>query len=541
MLVYADKIFENPVMVIKAFNNEEFLSAFDQLENLRNIYYLVGYVRYEAYKIFQNIQVTSKEPLLYFEAFRNYRNLETTSLDLYKTYSYAKVNKSQYISDIEFIKNQIALGNTYEVNYTIPHIVWSEEIGFKFFMSLLSEQKTPYNAYIRNDYEEVLSFSPELFFKVKNGKIYTKPMKGTVARGVDEVEDDKNKKFLLNDEKNRAENVMIVDLLRNDLSRIAKVGTVNVDKLFEIETHKTLHQMTSEISAELDDDMKLFEIFRAIFPCGSVTGAPKISTMKIIDEIEHNPRDIYCGAIGLINKDFCEFSVPIRILQRKKHELAYTCHTGGAVVWDSEPLSEYEEAILKRKFLNINRFEYSLIDTLVIKNGEIPFEMEHLQRLNFKIPDNFKSEDCILRIKKSLNSEINIEKLPLKPIINTKVCFSDVVIDSSNPLLYLKTDFRPWYEESMRKIKNGDIFDELYFNERGELTEGARSNVIVEKNGNLYTPPINCGLLNGIYRQFMLKNGKCSEKILYKEDLINADAIYCCNSVRGLVRVELCL
>lgn len=523
MQIYSDKVFKNPVYIIKAFNNEEFKSAFAELEFLKEKYYLVGYVRYEAYKIFQNISITSKEPLLYFEAYRGYSDFEAAPLAPHKTSSYPKVNREEYLVNIAYIKEQIALGNTYEVNYTIPNVVWASTLGLDLYSSLISEQKTPYNSYIKNEYEEVLSFSPELFFKVNDGKIYTKPMKGTVARGATVEEDKANREFLCNDEKNQAENVMIVDLLRNDLGRIAKTGTVKVDKLFEIETHKTLHQMTSEISAELKEGTGLWEIFSAIFPCGSITGAPKVSTMRIIEKIEPEPRGIYCGAIGYIHKNECEFSVPIRILQRKNNEPNYTCHTGGAIVWDSTAKEEWDEALLKSSFLKTPILP---VDTMVVKDGKILFEKEHRKRLDVTVTPQKLEE--IIRI---VGDEV--QHLPLKPLTTNIVKIAKTIIDSRNPLLKIKTDFRPWYSETMEKIRRGEVFDEIYFNERGELTEGARSNVIIEKDGKFFTPPESCGLLNGIYKQSL----NSEEKILYKEDLLSADAIYCCNSVRGLVKV----
>lgn len=523
MQIYSDKVFQNPVYVIKAFDNEGVKNAFKELEILKEKYYLVGYVRYETYKIFQNIAITSKEPLLYFEAYRDYSAFETAPLVNHKTYTYPKVTKDEYFANINYIKEQIALGNTYEVNYTFPNTVWASPDGLDLYMSLISEQKTPYNAFIKNEFEEVLSFSPELFFKVKGGKIFTKPMKGTIGRGIDETEDNANREFLQNDEKNRAENVMIVDLLRNDLGRIAKTGTVKVDKLFEIETHKTLHQMTSEISAELIENSTLWDIFNAIYPCGSITGAPKVSTMKIIEDVEPEPRGIYCGAIGVIHGSECEFSVPIRILQRKTDEPYYTCHTGGAIVWDSTAEDEWNEALLKSSFLKTTILP---VDTMAVKDGKILFEKEHRERLNVAVTP--KSSEEIIRI---VGDEV--QHLPIKPLTTNIVKIANTTTNSANPLLRVKTDFRPWYAQTLEKIKHGEVFDEIYFNERGELTEGARSNVIIEKNGKFYTPPESCGLLNGIYKQSL----NSEEKVLYKEDLLNADAIYCCNSVRGLVKV----
>ncbi|MCM1009495.1 MAG: aminodeoxychorismate synthase component I [Fusobacterium sp.] len=521
MLIYSDKLFENLVEIISAFDRTSFFKALERIEELRAKYYIVGYIKYEAYKFFQKSDMVSGSPLLYFEVYKEFRTFTQTGQQDCKTVLYPQIAKEQYFEKIDYIKEQISLGNTYEVNYTIPNAVWTSCEGLELFNSLLASQKTPYNAYIKNDFEEVLSFSPELFFRVQNGCIFTKPMKGTVKRGETPQEDEENKKFLQNDEKNRAENVMIVDLLRNDLGRIAKTGTVRVDKLFEIETHKTLHQMTSEVSAELAYGTTICDIFEAIFPCGSITGAPKVSTMRVIDEVEECERGIYCGAIGLIHSDFVEFSVPIRILQKKAGAAHYICHTGGAIVWDSAAEEEWEEALLKSAFL---KRPLGQVETMAVVAGKILFEKEHRERIGWLAKP--ESDNEILRIT-SLNGEYIVRHLPLKPVENVNIRIAETTTDSSNPYLRIKTDFRPWY-----KIKN-DVFDEIYFNERGELTEGARSNVIIEKNGKFYTPPIKCGLLNGIYRQLL----NSEEKVLYKEDLLNAEAIYCCNSVRGMVKV----
>lgn len=521
MLIYSDRLFENPVEIISAFDRTSFLKAFERIEKLRSEYYIVGYIKYEAYKFFQKSDMVSRSPLLYFEVYKEFRAFTQTGSQDCKTVLYPEITKEQYFQKIAYIKEQIALGNTYEVNYTIPNAVWTSCEGLELYNSLLVSQKTPYNAYIKNDFEEVLSFSPELFFRLQNGRIFTKPMKGTIKRGASAAEDEANKIFLQNDEKNRAENVMIVDLLRNDLGRIAKTGTVQVDKLFEIETHKTLHQMTSEVSAELAEGTTMYDIFEAIFPCGSITGAPKVSTMRIIENVEAGERGIYCGSIGLIHKDFAEFSVPIRILQKKTGEQHYTCHTGGAIVWDSAAQEEWDEALLKSSFI---KRPLAQVETMAVVDGKILFEKEHFARFG-RLAEP-ESDNEIMRIM-SLNGEHIVQHLPLNPIENVNVRIAKTTIDSRNPYLRIKTDFRPWYT-----IKD-DVFDEIYFNERGEMTEGARSNVIIEKDGKFYTPPVECGLFNGIYRRSL----NSEEKVLYKEDLLSADAVYCCNSVRGMVKV----
>lgn len=547
MLIFGNKLFKKPLRILKAFNNEEFLTAFREIEELSKKYYLAGYIRYEAKEVFLGKKITSDYPLLYFEVFEDFKEFSPHVADLCRLKSSSAITFEQYKSDLEKIKEEIANGNTYEVNYTYDRHVDCEADEFELFNFLLKKQATPYNAFIKNDIETIFSFSPELFFELKNGHILTKPMKGTVPRGIDEVQDKKNVDFLKNDIKNRAENVMIVDLLRNDLGRIAKTGSVKVSKLFEIETHKTLHQMTSQIEADLLDGTTLFEVFKAIFPCGSITGAPKISTMKIIDRLEKGSREVYCGAIGLISPKKTVFSVPIRILQKKSDEKTYRYRVGGAIVWNSDIKEEWEETLTKSKILEE---DFKLIETIKVECGKPFLWAEHLGRLKNSAKHfgfNFNPEletlkptqDGMLRILLSKDGSYSLE---YKKLVRSEVCkveISPKKVDSRKAFLYHKTTYRPYYEESFKKIVDGKIYDELFFNEKGELTEGARSNVLLTINGKLYTPPVKCGLLNGVLRQNLLDRGICTEKILYKEDLLLAENVYCINSVRGIRRVVL--
>lgn len=537
MIIFGEKIFKNPIRIITAFTFAELIDAFSTIEELKKNFYLTGYIRYEAFNTKK-----SKLPLLYFEVFENYEIFRSRKIKPKILNPISSVTFQEYSNAIKQIKEEIANGNTYEVNYTYDYNLLYKDDELELFEYLLEKQKTPYNFYCKNKYDTVLSFSPELFFTLSNNHIITKPMKGTIRRGKNTQEDEKLVQFLKNDEKNRAENVMIVDLLRNDLGRIAKTGSVKVSKLFEIETHKTLHQMTSQIEADLKEEIKLYDIFKAIFPCGSITGAPKISTMKIITNIEKGKRDIYCGAIGLITPKEITFSVPIRILQRKTNTDHFKYRAGGAIVWDSNIQDEWDETLTKTKFLNDN---FQIIETIKAENGKLIFEKEHFDRMKksakhfgikFIQPEIKPEKDGIVRMLLSRDGEITIENKELTPCETTKIEISPITINSQNEFMYHKTTYRPWFYESYQKIKDGKIFDEIFFNEKGQLTEGARSNIILEKNGKLYTPPVSCGLLSGIAKQ-QLKN--VTEKILYKSDLEKADRIFCINSVRGIVEVHL--
>lgn len=547
MIIYSDKLFEKPVDVIQAFSGCEFEDAFNRIEAYAKTHYLAGYVRYEAKEVFLGNHIKSDVPLLYFEVHEKFKAYEPLKPEHISLNLVPDITFEEYKSAVETVKSEIAAGNTYEVNYTYDWTVKYDKDDLMLYECLLQNQKTSYNAFIKNEYDTILSFSPELFFELKNGHIITKPMKGTIGRGNDYTEDEANIVFLQNDEKNRAENVMIVDLLRNDLGRIAKTGTVKVTKLFEIETHKTLHQMTSQIEADLTDGIGFFEIFKAIFPCGSITGAPKISTMKIIDRIEKGARGVYCGAIGFISPEGAQFSVPIRILRRKCSENSFKYRVGGAVVWDSDTSEEWYETVTKTKFLSS---DFQLIETIKIQNKSMFLKDEHIRRLrasaehfgfifNEEIPLIKPEQDGILRILLNKDGSYETEYKPLEKACTNQVRISDIILDSKNEFVRHKTTYRPWFEESYKQIRNDKVYDEIYFNERGELCEGARCNILLEQNGKFYTPPLSCGLLNGTMRENLLASRVCIEKILYKDDLLNAENIYCINSVRGIKQVEL--
>lgn len=547
MIIYSDRLFENPLEIIKAFDGQELPECFQKIEKLREKYYLAGYVRYEAKDAFLGKDIKSDLPLLYFEVFDKYKDFEFFCNGKPDFKASPAISYAEYSSALRQIKNEIAAGNTYEVNYTYDWNVDYTGDELFFYKYLLQNQKTPYNAFFSNKYETVMSFSPELFFELDGRHILTKPMKGTVKRGETLEKDRENIAFLKNDIKNRAENVMIVDLLRNDLGRIAKTGSVKVSRLFDIETHKTLHQMTSQIEAELLDNVSLYDIFKAIFPCGSITGAPKISTMNIIDRIEQGRRNVYCGAIGFLSPQKNVFSVPIRILQKTKNQVTYKFRTGGAIVWDSDIKEEWEETFVKAAFL---KQEFSLIETIKVQNRAMFLKEEHLKRLKEsaeKLGFKFNKElytiepeqDGIMRIILHKNGEYGIQYKPYSRTTVNQIELSERILDSNNEFLRHKTTYKPWYEESYKKIQREEIYDEIFFNERGELCEGARTNILLEIDGKFYTPPLSSGLLNGILRQNLLDSGVCEERILYKSDLLNAGNIYCINSVRGIKRVEL--
>ncbi|MEI7946797.1 MAG: bifunctional anthranilate synthase component I family protein/class IV aminotransferase, partial [bacterium] len=444
------------------------------------------------------------------------------------------------------IKEEIADGNTYQVNYTYDCHIQTPLAPLELYEMLRPHQTTPYTAFIENRYESILSFSPELFFELEGTTIRAKPMKGTARRGKDSAEDETNRQFLQDDAKNRSENVMIVDLLRNDLGKVAIPGSVTVKNLFEVETHKTVHQMTSEIVATLKEKTSLWEIFIALFPCGSVTGAPKRSTMQIIDSLERGPRGVYCGAIGFLQPGHATFSVPIRILQRTREETAYRYRVGSGIVWDSDIQEEWLETQTKTAFL---QGDFQILETIRIHDGKLLYGTEHFARMEqsakalgfvYQQPSltHLPKGDAILRLLLSRDGTLTTETHPYDEIKSTRIQIATTRTTSFDPMLQHKTTYRPWYTATLEKIRQGLVFDEIFVNEHGTLTEGARSNLFVQLKGILYTPPLACGLLNGILRQKMLDEGTCVERNLFIDDLQSAEHIFCGNSVRGLVEVQ---
>ncbi|UCD15700.1 MAG: aminodeoxychorismate synthase component I [Candidatus Omnitrophota bacterium] len=469
----------------------------------------------------------------------------------------ANISEQEYCSQIKKIKYFLEEGQTYQVNFTFKNEFDFQGNVFDFYASLRRAQFTALGAVINTGEEVILSFSPELFFRMERGRILSRPMKGTVARGRTFGQDQANRRWLSRSLKIKAENVMIVDLVRNDLGRVS--SGVRVPKLFEIEKYRTLYQMTSTVQARLKKDTKIKDIFLSLFPCGSVTGAPKIRTMQIIKSLEAQSRGVYTGAIGYIspNRDAC-FNVAIRTvcLRGGKAELGI----GGGIVYDSVEENEFNEAILKSKFLVEEFPVFFLIESILWEKGQGYFLRDlHLRRLQnsceyFGVPLDSRELDRKLqklekvlnralaekwkvRILVSMDAKISIEHKVLgQQSAVVKVAVSSKRINADNKFLYHKTTNRCIYDEELSKARREGFFEVMFLNNRGELTEGAISNIFVEKKGTLYTPALKSGLLPGVLREHLLANKEVQETTLYPQDIYEADRVYIGNSVRGLIR-----
>jgi para-aminobenzoate synthetase/4-amino-4-deoxychorismate lyase len=489
------------------------------------------------------------------------------------------LSEPEYAQRIAAIHELIRAGDVYQLNFTAPYHVTASGSVAAHYARLRARQPVDYGASLHwQTGRHILSFSPELFFRIENvglaRRIITCPMKGTARRGRTTREDREIAEWLRNDPKNRSENVMIVDLLRNDLGRLARTGTVHADRLFDVERYATLWQMTSTVSAELRPEVGFHEIFRALFPSGSVTGAPKVRAMQLLAQLEDDPRGVYTGAIGYFSPRQTVFNVAIRTLELEHGR--GTMGAGSGIVIDSDPAEEYRECLLKASFLTgpAHRTVDSsiasqpdklfLIETL-LWDGTYPFIELHLDRLADSA--DYFSFACdraairialeqhaqqftesgprrvrLLMIDPDGNVQICSEPLQPNPDPNrvARVCISPHRTDPADPTLYHKTTQRPIYAIEFLEAQRRGFDDVLFLNLRGEVTEGAVSNVFIEKDGRWSTPPIECGLLAGVYRRHLLETQpEIEERVLYLDDLRHADGVYIANAVRGLRRVQI--
>lgn len=577
--------YQNPEEVITAKTPEELFNAFEIIQQrMDDGFHVAGWISYEAGlcledKLISLLPTKLDVPLLKMGVFKGRDIIDDEGANQYwRPYddqSHFKLgamklnlSRQQYEDSFDKIQKFLNAGDIYQVNYTMKASFDFKGSTKSLYASLRNAQQVEYGAYIESDDLTIVSLSPELFIRKDDNNLTAKPMKGTGKRGRYQLEDDIFKEVLRKSEKDQAENLMIVDLLRNDLSKKADKGSVHVSKLFELEKYKTLFTMTSTIVARVNRMHSPIDILTSIFPCGSITGAPKIRAQQIIDELEEHQRGIYTGAIGFFTPegDMC-FSVPIRTMtinNMGEGELGL----GGAIVADSKVKEEYNECLLKASFVTDDHPRFDLIESLRYSPSEgFPFLNNHLERLcssaeyflfQFdiqEIKDGLLEHASLLQceegayfkvrllLSKDGNHTITSVKMKNNSDINIPLAvLSSSPIDSSDQFYFHKTTQRAFYQKelSSHQITTG-CFDVIFKNEKDEITEGCFTNIFIKKEGFYYTPPVECGLLRGIYREFLLAddNHKTIEKILNVSDLESADEVYLCNSVRGLQRVNI--
>lgn len=555
--------FRDPVRIIEARTLAEVRPALRAVQAAADAgLYAGGYVTYEAAPAFDAaFQVNTPSPdlpLLWFGVFTGPRAPEEEPTGGYSVSAWeADGDFETYRDALGGIRDGIAAGEVYQVNHTFRLRARFEGDPVAFRQRLRGASP-PFAAYLDIGRHQIVSASPELFFHRMGDRITARPMKGTRPRGRWCEEDDRIAAELSASPKDRAENVMIVDLLRSDLGRLATPGSIHVPHLFEIERYPTVWQMTSTIEARLRPKIALDDIFGALFPCGSVTGAPKVSATRFITRHEVAPRAVYCGAIGYVTpRQEAVFSVAIRtaLLDAETGRIEYG--VGGGIVWDSDPESEYREAWSKAAVL-AGAPAFDLLETLRWEDGAYSLLDRHLDRL-MASADYFgfaASRDAVqeallahgrqrpegawrVRLRLPPDGVPCVESALLSPLPSgpLPVALALAPVSRADPFLCHKTTHRMAY--GARRAGRPDCFDVLLWNEEGELTEFTIGNLVVERDGRFWTPPRACGLLDGTFRAELLARGRLEERVLRREDLAAASAVWLINSVRGWVPVTL--
>ena len=571
-------LFRAPVQVITAEKPCDIEPAFEKIRQyLADGYYVAGWISYETglfleKKLVPLAALSYGVPFLSFGIYKDRLTLSSRDSEEYWAEESFRgdyeidnirlnISWADYEAAVSRIHQFLAAGDIYQVNFTLKSLFEFSGSPESYFAALRKAQRVEYGAFIKSDKGAVLSLSPELFFRKSGRKIITRPMKGTWARGRTLSEDLRNMDVMKNDEKNRAENLMIVDLLRNDLARISAPASVKLKSLYNVEKYRTLFQMTSAIEAEVAEDVDIVDLIKTLFPCGSVTGAPKIRAMEIIAQLEKAPRGIYTGAIGYMapGGDCC-FSVPIRTLILDKAGRG-EMGIGSAIVADSDVGQEYEECLLKARFATRAFRQFDLIESLRWSKEEGYYLLGlHMDRLKSSAAyfDFCHDEQSIvsdlhrhgayldpasqwkIRLLLSRTGKISITSSPLETSQDTKIreiILSEEVVDSQNPMFFHKTTDREFYDQQLRQH---DCYDVIFTNEKGEITEGTFNNIFLKQGDILYTPPIASGVLNGTLRQSLMSDPaiRLEERCLTLVDLCDGEQIYMGNSVRGLVEVK---
>ncbi|HEX7326153.1 MAG TPA: aminodeoxychorismate synthase component I, partial [Rhodanobacteraceae bacterium] len=474
---------------------------------------------------------------------------------VYATPLVCEWDRAAYRRRFQSVLQAIRAGETYEVNLSMRARFHLTGDPRALYGRLRQQALGTYGAFIDDGERQLLSLSPEMFFTVQpGGAISVRPMKGTAPRAADAATDRALAAGLRASAKDRAENLMIVDLLRNDLGRIAVTGSVTVPQLFCIETYPTVHQMTSTVQATLRPRVGIAELLRALYPCGSVTGAPKIRTMQIIRRLEASPRGAYCGALGVFAPDgSARFNVAIRTLTvaNGHGELGI----GSAVTSGSEADGEYEECLLKARFYDVARRPLTLLETMPFLHGTWPRRERHLRRMQrsaqaLGIPFDperavamlqaaqraYGTDDRRVRLCLREDGQLCIDAQPLpQPRAPLHFIVSAHRIRSDAPLNQHKTDWREANQQALADAHAQGADEAILVNQRGEISEGTYTNVFIEHDGRLLTPPLASGALPGCLREELLESGRCAEAVLTVRDLLCAEHVFLGNSLRGLI------
>jgi len=574
-------LFCDPVDVITARVSEEVGGALSRIEaGLARGLHAAGFFSYElGYALEPRIAglmpPTQAVPLIWFGLYRDplsmsFEDVEQWLSEIARSQSHEfsdvslQWSEDEYLERFDKVIEFIRSGDIYQLNLTFKANFKLLGSPLTFYRDLRRKQRVSYGAIVDTGEVTILSASPEVFIAKNGDMIETRPMKGTASRAGSIAADAEQRRVLATDIKQRAENLMIVDLMRNDIGRISRLGSVEVTDLFTVETFRTLHQMTSGVRAKLKPDLTMHELLRGIYPPGSITGAPKIRAMELIAELESGARGVYCGSIGHFDPEGnALFNVAIRtpmIMRDGRGEMGI----GSGVVYDSHGRSEYAECLLKMKFLTDPSKTFQLIETMLRRpDGEFWLLDRHMQRLSASAKyfayrfDEKKiraalnraikgHEGKTLRVRLTLaedgDVQVSVTEIA-KPSPDSLMRFvvSDTILDRSNQFLFHKTTRRELYDREWAQYSESAGADEvLYFNKQGHLCEGSRTNVFIKRDGMFLTPPLEDGLLPGTFRAELIAHGKAKEATLTRKDLEDAlggqGSLFVGNSVRGLVK-----
>ena len=530
--------------------------------------FVVACVGYEAGAAFDlpNHPPVADMPLAWFGAYHaeNVAQLEARALprrddlpELREPHVALNVSEGEYVDAIARIKALISAGDTYQVNYTCRASFEAQVDPTEYFLAMLYSHPVPYAAFVNLGDTQILSMSPELFLQRRGELLISKPMKGTRARGRTLDEDIALADELVTAEKDRAENLMIVDMVRNDLGRVCRIGSVRVPALFEAEKYRTLWQMTSTVTGEVREDASLGDIFAATFPGASITGAPKHRTMEIIRELEPDPRGVYCGALGMLmpGTDFT-FNLPIRTLVHRDGR--FMLGIGAGIIADSQPRAEYDETLLKSRFAFKLEPDLRLFETMLLDDaGELTYLDAHLTRLersaeywHFACDRGaiqarlvaFARESeapAVVRLELAADGSVALYPRPAPaPLVEPiRVALSPLRTDASDRLLMHKTTRRALYDEERARLTSRGFDEAIFANADGKLTEGAITSIFVRLGDRCVTPPITDGLLPGVWREAFIGQVGAEERSVTLDELFGADEVVVGNSVRGALRV----
>lgn len=560
--------FDRPRQIIEAWSLDRVGPAMADVERAwAQGRYVAGFVSYEAAPAFDGALATQPppaQPLLWFGVFD--APAAACDADGVRQAPLADVtwtpdtSQAAYDAAVARLHRAIVDGDAYQINYTfrLKGRIDTASIGDRY-EALVRSQRPPYAAWLALDRWHVLSLSPELFFRLEDGLITTRPMKGTAPRGRFGDEDDRRAASLAASAKDRAENVMIVDLARNDVSRVAVVGTVRAASLFDVERYPGVLQMTSTVTGRVRPGTSIGDIFAALFPAGSITGAPKAASMRLIAGLETAPRGLYCGAIGFLSPGGrAVFNVAIRTATVDAATGVAEFGVGGGITWDSTAEDERLEAWSKASFMQVEP-PFDLIETMRLEAGRFVRRDRHVRRMAASarhfdftfVPERVNAAldahahqhaagTHRARLLLARDGSLSVESVPFTRAMDEplpRIALASSPVSSADRFLCHKTTNRAVYER--HRAAHPDAFDVLLWNERGELTELTIGNVVLELDGERYTPPRSCGLLDGVFRDELLETGMIRERLLTRADLSRATRVWLINSLREWVQVRL--